>query len=87
MFEGCEDLCLVADAIHRTDLIQEGRSLDDTITELTGDEKQLFLDFARNMLQWLPEDRKTARELLSHPFFYSVYQDRDRILVEAAQSR
>lgn len=67
------------------DLVKEGRGLHDTITELTGDEKQLFVDFALNMLQWLPEDRKTAREFLSHRFFDSVYKDRDRILADGAQ--
>ena len=74
----------IADQIRRMDLVKEGRRLHDTITELTGNEKQLFLEFARNMPQWLPEDRKTARELLSHPFFDSVYKDRDRILADGA---
>jgi len=28
----------------------------------------MFLDFVRGMLAWRPEDRKTAAELLQHPW-------------------
>lgn len=46
-----------------------GEKLADTVTELAGDEKEVFLDFASGMLQWLPEKRKTAKELLKHAIF------------------
>jgi hypothetical protein len=29
---------------------------------------ETFLSFARQMLTWLPEERKTARELMGQPF-------------------
>ncbi|KAG8423100.1 hypothetical protein J3458_000020 [Metarhizium acridum] len=61
--------------ILRTDLV-ERKMLADTITELAGDEKDVFLDFASGMLQWLPEKRKTARELLQHPVFNSLNESR-----------
>ena len=35
---------------------------------LEGRNKELFLQFVRSMLQWVPEDRKTARELLDDPW-------------------
>lgn len=69
---------MLLDRIIRTDLLGEGRKLTDTVTELAGDEKDIFLDFASGMLQWLPEKRKTAKELLQHPFFDSFYRDRER---------
>ncbi|GAB1319137.1 non-specific serine/threonine protein kinase [Madurella fahalii] len=74
--------------INRKDLIDkdEGKKLSDTVTELTGDEKETFLDFASGMLQWLPEKRKTAKELLQHPFSDSLYKDRERD-IEACRSR
>ncbi|RKU49106.1 hypothetical protein DL546_006640 [Coniochaeta pulveracea] len=53
-----------------------GKKLADTVTELAGDEKEVFLDFASGMLQWLPERRKTAKELLQHPIFDSLNKDR-----------
>ncbi|PYH98321.1 kinase domain protein [Aspergillus ellipticus CBS 707.79] len=37
-------------------------------TRLTGEEKGLFLAFIRSMLKWMPEERKTAKQLLEHPF-------------------
>jgi len=42
--------------------------LEDTVLSLEGDDKHLFLDFIKNMLQWLPEDRRTAKELLEDPW-------------------
>lgn len=68
---------LWVDNILRTDLV-DGRKLADTITELVGDEKEVFLDFASGMLQWLPDKRKTARELLQHPIFNSLNKKRTR---------
>ncbi|KID83605.1 protein kinase domain protein [Metarhizium guizhouense ARSEF 977] len=61
--------------LRRTDLVQ-GKRLADTVTELVGDEKDVFLDFASGMLQWIPENRKTARELLQHPIFHSLNERR-----------
>ncbi|POR39058.1 Serine/threonine-protein kinase SRPK [Tolypocladium paradoxum] len=64
--------------ILRKDLLGGGKKLADTVTELAGDEKEEFLDFASSMLQWLPEKRKTAKELLQHSFFDSLYKERER---------
>jgi serine/threonine-protein kinase SRPK3 len=33
-----------------------------------GKEKELLIGFARRMLDWLPEKRATAKELLSDPW-------------------
>ena len=65
------------DQIFRKDLIG-GKRLADTVTELTGDKKEVFLDFAMCMLEWLPEKRWTAKQLLEHPFFNSIWEDRER---------
>ena len=46
-------------------LIPKDISLADSVTSLEGEGKRLFFDFMRKMLQWLPEDRKTAKELLN----------------------
>ncbi|TPX14896.1 uncharacterized protein E0L32_005005 [Thyridium curvatum] len=62
----------------RRDLLTGGKSLADAVTELAGDEKKKFLDLASSILQWLPKKRKTAKELLSHPFFEEIRNDRDR---------
>ncbi|KAK2850744.1 hypothetical protein FQN49_005361 [Arthroderma sp. PD_2] len=48
--------------------IPTGISLEDTVTCLEGEKKEQFLEFARKMLQWLPEDRKTAKELIDDPW-------------------
>lgn len=43
-------------------------SLEDLETRLEGEDRVLFLKFIRSMFKWLPEDRKTARELLDDPW-------------------
>jgi serine/threonine-protein kinase SRPK3 len=35
---------------------------------LEGRNKELFLSFMRSMLQWVPEKRKSASELLEDPW-------------------
>lgn len=42
--------------------------LGDTTTILEEKDREAFLSFARQMLSWQPEKRKTARELMDHPF-------------------
>ena len=41
-------------------------SLEDSEEQLSGESKALFLDFMRKMLQWVPEKRQTAKQLLDH---------------------
>ena len=43
-------------------------SLEEVEKRLLGREKELLLAFVRSMLKWLPEERKTAKELLQDPF-------------------
>jgi len=45
--------------------------MEDYITCMTEEERKLFLDFVRKMLQWLPEDKKTAKELREDPWLRS----------------
>ncbi|OOG00395.1 hypothetical protein ASPCADRAFT_38451, partial [Aspergillus carbonarius ITEM 5010] len=49
------------------DLIPD-RNLDDKVSFLDGEERQAFLDFAKGMLDWHQDRRKTAGELAEHPF-------------------
>ncbi|KAJ5460982.1 uncharacterized protein N7458_002534 [Penicillium daleae] len=44
------------------------RKLCVTPSFLGGEEKELFLDLAKEMLVWHPDARKTAGELAGHPF-------------------
>jgi hypothetical protein len=54
-------------------LIPTKLSLEDTISSLEGEEKRDFLDFVvKNMLCWVPEHRKTAKELLEHPWLKEI---------------
>ena len=49
------------------DLIPD-RKLGDTVSFLEGEEREAFLDLAKGMLVWHPDARKTAGELMGHPF-------------------
>lgn len=55
------------DEFHYNQLIQ-CRNLEDTVPFLEKSDREEFLSFIRDMLTWLPEKRKTARELINHPF-------------------
>ncbi|GBE89340.1 hypothetical protein SCP_1600010, partial [Sparassis crispa] len=48
------------------------RTLADTVTKIDGEEKEQFLHFVNRMLQWLPERRATAQELLDDPWMRSL---------------
>ncbi|KAJ5608991.1 kinase domain protein [Penicillium herquei] len=47
-----------------SDEIPTGVSLEQSEEFLDGKNKEMFIHFMRGMLQWRPEDRKTAKELL-----------------------
>jgi serine/threonine-protein kinase SRPK3 len=46
--------------------IPQGLTLEGSEENLDGEKKEEFLQFVRCMLQWRPEDRWTANELLGH---------------------
>lgn len=48
-----------------------GMSLENSEERLSGGDKEMFLNFMRGMLQWRPEDRKTAKQLLKDPWLDS----------------
>ena len=52
--------------------INPRRGLSDTVTTIGGEEKEELLRFASRMLQWLPESRATAQELLDDPWMRSL---------------
>ncbi|KDQ16239.1 hypothetical protein BOTBODRAFT_107233 [Botryobasidium botryosum FD-172 SS1] len=58
------------------DLIPEGRTLANSVTTLHGEDKQRFLEFAGSMLQWLPENRATTKELLDDPWLHHFVEGR-----------
>ena len=43
-------------------------SLEQLEETLEGKNKELFLNFMTSMLHWVPEHRKTAKELLNDPW-------------------
>lgn len=48
--------------------IPRGMSLEKSEVRLQGENKEMFLEMMRGMLQWRPEDRKTAKQLLEDPW-------------------
>ncbi|MCJ1462040.1 hypothetical protein MMC07_000640 [Pseudocyphellaria aurata] len=46
-------------------------SLEDLEEQLSGESQALFLDFLRKMLEWVPEKRHTAEQLLKHSWMNS----------------
>lgn len=52
-------------------MITTDMSLESCERFLEGENKKGFLNLVRGMLQWRPEDRKTAKELLQDPWICS----------------
>lgn len=51
--------------------IPKTTTLEENEYFLEGENKDKFIKFVRAMLQWRPEDRKTAKELLQDPWLES----------------
>lgn len=47
-------------------------SIEESEENLRAQDKQQFLQFMRSMLQWVPEERKTTKELLDDPWLNSI---------------
>jgi hypothetical protein len=43
-------------------------SIEDEEENLQGEEKTMFLQFLNKMIQWVPEDRRSAKELMEDPW-------------------
>lgn len=54
----------------RQNLIPQGVTLKNSINNMEGEDKRLFVEFISKMLQWLPENRSTAKQLLADPWLY-----------------
>ena len=52
----------------RKDLIPSDLEIARTVTTFQGEEQTQFLDFVSKMLQWEPEKRSKAKDLLEDPF-------------------
>ncbi|TVY38711.1 Serine/threonine-protein kinase [Lachnellula occidentalis] len=52
--------------------ISQGTSLEESEFRLQGKNKEMFLEMMRGMLQWRPEDRKTAKQLLKDPWLNAI---------------
>jgi len=50
------------------DLIPDDFNMGVSVCSLEGKDKEEFLIFVKMMLQWLPEQRKSAEELLDDPW-------------------
>ena len=48
-------------------------SFENTVTETGSEEKKMFIKFAKRMITWRPEERSTAKELLSDPWLYTDF--------------
>lgn len=50
------------------ELVHGKGTLHHTVLSLEGKEKGDFVDFALEILKWMPQERKTAKDLLDHPW-------------------
>ncbi|KAJ9643149.1 hypothetical protein H2204_002044 [Knufia peltigerae] len=50
------------------DYVDKEISFESSITRMRGEDKDLFVDMAKHMICWVPEERWTAKQLLDHPY-------------------
>ncbi len=60
--------------LHELNLV-DNTTLEDGEGRLQGKDQELFLDLMRSMLRWLPEERKTTKQLLYHPWLVPSAMD------------
>ena len=65
---GIADSSIMIGNFRHEHLIPHHLRIEDTVTSPDGQQKDQFLSFARKMLQWLPDDRKTAKKLIEDPW-------------------
>jgi serine/threonine protein kinase len=65
-------------------LIREGFSFESSITRFKGKDKELFIDFAKKMICWLPEERWTAKQLLEHPWLKKMDVEDSEISISSS---
>ncbi|QPH01212.1 hypothetical protein C2857_005411 [Epichloe festucae Fl1] len=52
----------------KPELVPKDLSFENAVTEIRGDEKRKFIEFAKRMIKWDPCERSTAKELLKDPW-------------------
>ncbi|MCJ1391749.1 hypothetical protein MMC18_004614 [Xylographa bjoerkii] len=54
------------------ELIPKNFTFEELEVYLDSEDKELFIDFIKCILHWLPEDRKSAKELVDHPWLTTL---------------
>ncbi|PGH27962.1 CMGC/SRPK protein kinase [Polytolypa hystricis UAMH7299] len=54
--------------LQHPDLIPQNFNFEGTLSYIKGEEKQKFIDFARRMMKWDPNQRSLAKDMLDDPF-------------------
>ncbi|EEQ31164.1 protein kinase domain-containing protein [Microsporum canis CBS 113480] len=61
--------------LHTPSLIPTDFSFESTVSMMSGERKRRFISFVRRMVKWKPEDRSTAKELLSDPWLHEDFPE------------
>ncbi|KAL9019501.1 MAG: hypothetical protein Q9185_003201 [Variospora sp. 1 TL-2023] len=61
-----------------TDLTPQTFTLESSVSKIDGQDKRMFLAFVSRMLTWKPEDRSTAKELLSDPWLRADFPGKNQ---------
>ncbi|KAI4287976.1 MAG: hypothetical protein L6R35_002760 [Caloplaca aegaea] len=61
-----------------TDLTPQNFTLESSVSKIDGQDKRMFLAFVSRMLTWQPEDRSTAKELLSDPWLRAGFAGKNK---------
>ncbi|POR31911.1 Uncharacterized protein TPAR_07878 [Tolypocladium paradoxum] len=55
------------------ELIPKDFSFENNLSRITGEDKAMFIDFVKRMIMWRPEERSSAKGLLTDPWLHADF--------------
>ncbi|WPH03034.1 kinase-like protein [Acrodontium crateriforme] len=59
--------------LRKQDLVPKTFNFENSIQNIKGEEKEMFIKFVKRMINWCPAERSTAKELLKDPWLHTDF--------------
>ena len=68
-FYSALQMLMIIARLQNSDLIPTCFSFETTLSSISGEDKEMFIELVKKMIRWQPNERSTAKELLKDPWF------------------